>query len=116
MMRLATINPLNAHTYKISWSSFRFDPKMLAFVHKAPLRNPIIRPLLRSANTRHFFSTTMAGLQVSPRFSKGTDEATALSGLQSLLSSDGGRWMLTSEGEALERSFKFKTFAKTWVR
>ncbi|CAG9997916.1 unnamed protein product [Clonostachys byssicola] len=56
----------------------------------------------------------MAGFQVSPRFSKGTDEATAVSSLQSLLSSEGGRWTLTSEGEALERSFKFKTFAKTW--
>jgi 4a-hydroxytetrahydrobiopterin dehydratase len=89
---------------------------MLASVYKAPLRNPSIRPLLRNANTRHFFSTTMASLQVSPRFSKGTDEATALPSLQPLLSSEGGRWTLTSEGEALERSFKFKTFAKTWVR
>ncbi|CAH0048869.1 unnamed protein product [Clonostachys solani] len=56
----------------------------------------------------------MATLPVSPRFSKGTDETTAVSSLQSLLSSEGGRWTLTSEGEALERSFKFKTFAKTW--
>ncbi|KAM0254990.1 hypothetical protein ACHAQJ_006218 [Trichoderma viride] len=35
--------------------------------------------------------------------------------LEPLLASHGGRWTLTSDGEALERSFKFKNFAKTWV-
>lgn len=50
------------------------------------------------------------------RFSAGTDEQSASPALQTLLSSSsGGRWTLTNEGEALERSFKFKTFAKTWV-
>lgn len=32
-----------------------------------------------------------------------------------LLAANGGRWTLAAEGEALEREFKFKTFAKTWV-
>lgn len=47
-----------------------------------------------------------------PRFSEGTDEASASPALSALLS---GSWVLAKDGEALERSFKFKTFAKTWV-
>lgn len=50
-----------------------------------------------------------------PRFSQGTDETSANSALGGLLSTSGGRWTLAKEGEALERTFKFKTFAKTWV-
>ncbi|KAL7958852.1 transcriptional coactivator/pterin dehydratase [Trichoderma compactum] len=34
--------------------------------------------------------------------------------LDQLLVSNGGRWTLTTDGEALERSFKFKNFTKTW--
>ncbi|KAJ6444432.1 pterin-4-alpha-carbinolamine dehydratase family protein [Purpureocillium lavendulum] len=50
-----------------------------------------------------------------PRFSAGTDEPSAQAALAPLLeSSGGGRWALVNDGEALERSFKFKTFAKTW--
>ncbi|POR38824.1 Pterin-4-alpha-carbinolamine dehydratase [Tolypocladium paradoxum] len=51
---------------------------------------------------------------MQPRFSSGTDEATVTPALAPLLSTTGGRWTLASEGQALERSFKFKTFAKTW--
>lgn len=51
-----------------------------------------------------------------PRFSPGTDESSATKAVASLLTEGGGRWVLTKEGEALERSFKFKTFGKTWVR
>lgn len=71
---------------------------------------------------------TMAGSTQQARFSKGTDEAAAASRLDALVLPAGeggaaaasasaeGRWTLAKEGEALERSFKFKTFAKTWVR
>ncbi|KAF5123781.1 Pterin-4-alpha-carbinolamine dehydratase [Metarhizium anisopliae] len=51
---------------------------------------------------------------MQPRFSPGTDETSTASALAPLLASSGGRWTLSSEGKALERSFKFKTFAKTW--
>ncbi|EFY87560.1 hypothetical protein J3458_002138 [Metarhizium acridum] len=51
---------------------------------------------------------------MQPRFSPGTDETSAASALAPLLTSSGGQWTLSSEGKALERSFKFKTFAKTW--
>ncbi|KAH6688003.1 pterin-4-alpha-carbinolamine dehydratase family protein [Plectosphaerella plurivora] len=49
-----------------------------------------------------------------PRFSKGSDERSMTAALNPLLNSSGGRWALTKEGEALERTFKFKNFAKTW--
>ncbi|KAI1335434.1 transcriptional coactivator/pterin dehydratase [Xylariaceae sp. FL0016] len=68
------------------------------------------------------FSTTtarMASLSPKPRFSAGADEAALGTALEPLLASAGpgqghGRWTLTASGEGLERSFKFKTFAKTW--
>ena len=55
-----------------------------------------------------------------PRFSDGSDVAAAGKALSALLvSSDGrgggGRWNLTADGEGVERTFRFKTFAKTWV-
>lgn len=60
-----------------------------------------------------------------PRFSSGSDESELARPLQALLApaaadgqttaADGGRWALIPNGEGLERSFKFKTFAKTWV-
>ncbi|KAK4235530.1 pterin 4 alpha carbinolamine dehydratase-domain-containing protein [Achaetomium macrosporum] len=49
-----------------------------------------------------------------PRFSAGADPAALEASLAPLLTSNGGRWALAAEGEALEREFKFKTFAKTW--
>jgi hypothetical protein len=60
----------------------------------------------------------LATMALQPRFSKDTDDTTASSAVEALVSSGegtGGRWTLTKEGEALERTFKFKTFAKTWV-
>jgi len=57
----------------------------------------------------------MASSVASPRFSAGSDLDTAGKTLALLLTSGGGRWMLTENGEGLERTFKFKTFAKTWV-
>ncbi|KAG5928056.1 hypothetical protein E4U42_001331 [Claviceps africana] len=73
---------------------------------------PRIQTLARSALTQRFMSSTMR-----PSFSSGTDEAATTAALTPLLVSspgDKGKWTLTCDGEALERSFKFKTFAKTW--
>ncbi|KAI5917715.1 transcriptional coactivator/pterin dehydratase [Camillea tinctor] len=49
-------------------------------------------------------------------FSTGVDEIALSKALKPLLvtAHQGGRWALTPTGEGLERSFKFKTFAKTW--
>ncbi|KAK0751094.1 pterin 4 alpha carbinolamine dehydratase [Schizothecium vesticola] len=57
--------------------------------------------------------------QPTPRFSHGSDAASSEKALSVLLvSSDGrgggGRWTLTADGEGVERTFRFKTFAKTW--
>ncbi|KAF5667868.1 dehydratase [Fusarium heterosporum] len=56
------------------------------------------------------FASTMA----QPKFSAGTDVASVTPTLNALLASEGGRWTLAKDGAALERQFKFKTFAKTW--
>lgn len=55
--------------------------------------------------------------QIRPRFSKGADAEALGSTVESLIgsSSKSGRWTLVKDGEALERSFKFKNFTKTWV-
>lgn len=52
-----------------------------------------------------------------PRFSQGSDVVVSGKALSALLASDGvgGRWTLTADGEGVERMFRFKTFAKTWV-
>lgn len=53
----------------------------------------------------------------APQFSAGVDEPALMRALEPLLASAsrGGRWGLIPGGEGIERSFKFKTFAKTWV-
>ncbi|GJC94025.1 pterin 4 alpha carbinolamine dehydratase [Colletotrichum higginsianum] len=58
-------------------------------------------------------TTSAAPARAVARFSKGSDEASLSSTLETLLG--GGRWALVNDGEAVERSFKFKNFAKTWV-
>ncbi|KAK2067745.1 hypothetical protein P8C59_001457 [Phyllachora maydis] len=52
---------------------------------------------------------------MSPRFSAGTDTSTLEAALSPLLVQTGGRWTLAADGEGLERSFRFKTFAKAWL-
>ncbi|KAI0175919.1 transcriptional coactivator/pterin dehydratase [Hypoxylon sp. FL1284] len=60
--------------------------------------------------------TTTTTTAATPRFSSGVDEPAAVRALEPLLASAGlgGRWALVPGGEGLERSFRFKTFAKTW--
>ncbi|KAI3329059.1 transcriptional coactivator/pterin dehydratase [Xylariaceae sp. AK1471] len=50
------------------------------------------------------------------KFSANADETSLTKALQELLNSagKGGRWALIPSGQGLERSFKFKNFAKTW--
>lgn len=74
---------------------------------------PPLKPLTSLSFTSKIASRAMSS---SPRFASGTDAAALTPAVTPLLSASGGRWTLAAEGEALERSFKFKTFAKTWVR
>ncbi|ROW16637.1 hypothetical protein VPNG_01726 [Cytospora leucostoma] len=46
-----------------------------------------------------------------PRFAEGSDEQHLTKALDGLVSKN---WALTADGQGVERSFKFKTFAKTW--
>lgn len=75
-------------------------------------------------------STQRRAMSTAPRFSEGSDETALAEKLRTLLSSSSssssassadqqqqqgsGRWTLIANGQGLERSFKFKTFAKTW--
>jgi 4a-hydroxytetrahydrobiopterin dehydratase len=52
---------------------------------------------------------------MQPHFSQGADTEPTRKKLTTLISSPGGRWALTSSGKGIERTFKFKTFTKTWV-
>ncbi|KAI8723670.1 4a-hydroxytetrahydrobiopterin dehydratase [Fusarium sp. LHS14.1] len=70
---------------------------------------PLLRPLTRLPGLLRQAST-----MAQPRFSAGTDAASVTPALKALLTSGGGRWTLAKDGAALERQFKFKTFAKTW--
>jgi hypothetical protein len=54
--------------------------------------------------------------QRQPRFSEGSAASSMTESLAPLLAASGGRWSLSASGEGLERTFKFKTFTKTWVR
>ncbi|KAI1489452.1 transcriptional coactivator/pterin dehydratase [Biscogniauxia mediterranea] len=68
---------------------------------------------------RSFVASAMASSTTGPTtatFSPGVDETALSKALETLLvtAHQGGRWALIPSGEGLERSFKFKTFAKTW--
>lgn len=68
----------------------------------APVRQPRFGLRAKSSMTR-------------PKFSAGSDEEALEEALSGILSNSGGRWAMTSTGEGLERTFKFKTFSRTWV-
>ncbi|KDN70311.1 putative pterin 4 alpha carbinolamine dehydratase [Colletotrichum sublineola] len=73
-----------------------------------PVQQPHRRPHRRAMST-----TSAALAKATARFSQGSDEASLSTALETLL--EAGRWALVNDGEAVERSFKFKNFAKTWV-
>lgn len=66
---------------------------------------------------RHIYQPRLCHvLAMQPRFAPNTDEDSARLALEQLTAQlRSRRWTLASDGEAIERSFKFKTFAKTWV-
>lgn len=48
-------------------------------------------------------------------FSSNYDPEKGTEDLRTLLRANGGKWSLNENGKGVERSFKFKTFKKTWV-
>ena len=89
----------------------------------APAMVTRIRTLTRALTVNHRLHQPVFGhvagflrtMTTTPRFAPGVDSDVLGPKLHPLLTSSGGRWDLTSSGEGIERSFKFKTFAKTWV-
>ena len=74
---------------------------------------PLFRPSLHLNTIHHTRSSSRsAAMAASPKYSEGSDEPRLTKELDGLLSN---RWALTADGQGIERSFKFKTFAKTWV-
>lgn len=57
-------------------------------------------------------SRTAVAMTPQARFADGSDEASLTNELNKLTAAG---WALTDSGQGIERSFKFKTFAKTWV-
>jgi len=94
-------------------SQFLLQPKHRLQLTRARARtmstatNPPIPTILSSA----------APPSIEPQFSQGTcdDPAELRAALAPLLVENGGRWTLMANGEGLEREFRFKTFARTWV-
>ena len=76
-----------------------------------PGRVPYARPTFG----RPLGIRVMRMMATAPQFAQGVDVTALTARLEPLLASSGGRWKLVSTGEGLERPFKFKTFAKTWV-
>jgi hypothetical protein len=54
--------------------------------------------------------------QPQPTFSTNYSPEQGIKDLTPLLKSNGGKWALTESRKGVERTFKFKTFKKTWVR
>jgi hypothetical protein len=66
--------------------------------------------------TRFLASSRKMSTQTSPTFSSNYSPEQRTKDLSPLLRGNGGRWSLIESGKGVERSFKFKTFKKTWVR
>lgn len=88
--------------------------RRLAVAYRAPLPRRSITSL---AQRRHPapFHRTMASRALAPRWSHGTDAATAHPQLARLVAPTGA-WTLRADGAALERALAFKTFKAAWVR
>ena len=62
-----------------------------------------------------FISRNMSTMPSEPVFSSNYDPEEGTKDVEPLLRSNGGKWRLVESGKGVERSFKFKTFKKTWV-
>ena len=74
------------------------------------------RPLLTSLAAKIRQQAPRAMSTATPSFAAGSDTAALSPVLKELVSRPEAPWHLTATGEGVERSFRFKTFAKTWVR
>lgn len=98
-------------------------------VHLPAIRNTFSRTSIFRSKVHAFRTYTMASScqtpsttkPVQPVLSSTYDPTRAIQDLTPLLQSptsnskESGKWALTPNGKGIERSFKFKTFKKTWV-
>jgi len=76
--------------------------------HKVHLHNS--QPIHLQPPQKRPMTTT----SIQPTFSANSDIPSLTTSLSALLHPK-GRWQLTPKGNGVERTFKFKTFKKTWV-
>jgi hypothetical protein len=79
------------------------------------LLTPFKPPKPKQFPTRFVTSTRRMSTQPTPTFSSNYTPEQGTKDLFPLLKSNGGKWLLIESGKGVERSFKFKTFKKTWV-
>jgi hypothetical protein len=82
-----------------------------------PITHAIASPLHRSFQPVFAirFYTCKMSTTLQPVFSTNYDSEKGTKDLETLLRANGGKWNLIESGKGVERSFKFKTFKKTWV-
>lgn len=111
---------------RVSLSNTRITPASYCICHPAvpspiPLKPRTFIPSLQVC-ARLMSSTTTPAASHPPSlatkdvlFSCDANPTILSKDLEPLLRSGGGRWQLTAQRNGLERSFKFKSFKKTWV-
>jgi hypothetical protein len=87
---------------------------ILTYSHKAPssLQSNLRPPIQFKFSSRKMSTQS----QPQPTFSTNYSPEQGSKDLAPLLKSNGGKWTLIESGKGVERTFKFKTFKKTWVR
>ena len=113
------------HTHKKMKLTFPRSPITSLYPPKSPIK--IINPNTSARRSFHLTpkmatppppTTTTTTTTITPSFSSNYDSSEGTQALKSLLkgASEGdGKWTLIPNGKGIERSFKFKTFKKTWV-
>ncbi len=74
------------------------------------------RKMSSSPPTTTTTTTSTSNPPPQPTFSPTYPPKLGTRALSPLLRTNGGKWDLIASGEGVERSFRFKTFKKTWVR
>jgi len=91
--------------------------RILTFPHRASIytHTPKTRAAVQHITTSEQSHKMSTQSQLPPTFSSNYDPETGAKELAPLLHSNGGKWTLIESGKGVERSFKFKSFKKTWV-
>jgi hypothetical protein len=108
---------------KVPLTHIRISPKTsLRTLHSLSITSNNTFKLSPTHIARSFTSTSSTFIMQESRkpiFAPGADESQLEAELTPLLigreEGNGQRWVLSREGNGIEREFRFKTFTKTWV-